>query len=60
MKQNYNEYEYTKMPFGKYKNKCLRDIPDNYLKWGIMNIDDVGIQLMFSLEYQRRYPKMRK
>jgi hypothetical protein len=60
MKQNYNEYEYTKMTFGKYKNKCLRDIPDNYLKWGIMNIDDVGIQTMFSIEYQRRHPKLRK
>ncbi len=60
MKQNYGEYEFTKMPFGKYKDKCLRDIPDNYLKWGIMNIDDVGIKTMFSIEYQRRYPKLRK
>ena len=60
MKQNYNEYEYTKMPFGKYKNKRLKDIPDNYLEWGIMNIDDVGIQVMFSMEYQRRHKKMRR
>lgn len=59
MKQNYNEYEFTKMPFGKYKGKCLRDIPDSYLKWAIQNIDDIGIATMFSIEYQRRYKQMR-
>lgn len=59
MKQNYNEYEFTKMPFGKYKGRFLRDIPDSYLKWAIINIDDVGIATMFSIEYQRRHKQIR-
>lgn len=56
----YNDYEYTLMPFGKYKGRYIKDIPDDYLKWAIMNIDDEVCASMFSVELQRRYPKLRK
>lgn len=53
----YNEYMYTKMTFGKHKGKFIKDIPLDYLKWAIMNIEDRGLATMFSIELQRREPK---
>jgi len=55
----YNEYMYTKLNFGKYKGYFLKDVPDEYLIWGIKHIDDVGIATMLSVEYQRRNKNMR-
>lgn len=60
MKQIYKDYEFTKMPFGKYKGRFLKDLPDDYLKWLIMNIEDRASAEMFSIELQRRNPKLRK
>lgn len=51
---------YTKINFGKHKGKFLKDVPDDYIVWAIKNIEDTGIATMFSIEYQRRYTKMRK
>lgn len=59
MKPQYKEYEWTKMPWGKHRGKPLRDIPDGYLRWGIMNLD-AGMATMFATELQRRLPKLRK
>ncbi|MDA9778778.1 DUF3820 family protein [Rubripirellula sp.] len=28
-----------KMPFGKYKGRCLRDVPHEYLRWLESNVD---------------------
>lgn len=56
----YNDYEYTIIPFGKHKGKYLKDVPDDYIKWAIMNIEDTVLASMFSIELQRRYPKLRK
>lgn len=57
---NYKEYMYTKINWGKHKGKFLKDVPDDYIVWAIKHIEDVGIATMFSVEYQRRYTKMRK
>lgn len=54
MKQIYNEYEYTKMPFGKHKGVFLRDLPLDYLKWLIKNISDEASAYMFAIELCRR------
>ena len=58
--KRYNEYMYTKLKFGKYKGYFIKDIPDTYLSWAILNINDVGIATMLSIEYQRRHKESRK
>ena len=60
MKTWYNVYAYTKMPFGKYRGWYLKDIPDEYIKWATVNIQDRASAEMFSIELQRRLPKLRK
>ena len=57
---NYKEYEFTRMPYGKYKGFFLKDLPEDYLKWAVMNIKDRGIATMFATELQRRNPKLRR
>ncbi len=44
-----------KISQGKYKNKFLKDIPSNYLKWAIMNFDKTTAAIL-ALELQRRDP----
>ena len=60
MKNYYNEYAHTKMPFGKYRGRFLKDIPIEYVKWAVLNISDRASAEMFSVELQRREPKLRK
>lgn len=57
---NTYEFAYTKMPFGKYRGYYLKDIPDDYVKWAIMNYTDQGVATMFAVELARRYPDYRK
>ncbi len=57
---NTYQFQYTKMPWGKYKGYFLKDIPDEYVKWAIMNYSDRGMCEMMSHELQRRYPKLRR
>jgi hypothetical protein len=59
MKSNYQEYTNTKMTFGKYKGYFIKDVPEDYLKWAVMNIKDRGIATMLATELQRRNPKLR-
>ena len=56
----YNEYELTRMPYGKYRGYFLKDLPEDYLKWGILNFSDQGMATMFATELQRRNPKLRR
>jgi uncharacterized protein (DUF3820 family) len=60
MKTWYNEYAHTRMPFGKFKGYYLKDIPDDYIKWAVMNITDRAQAEMFAIELQRRNPRLRK
>jgi uncharacterized protein (DUF3820 family) len=60
MREKYNEYAYTKMPWGKYKGIFIKDIPDDYLKWAVLNWTDRGIAEMFKVELLRRSPALRK
>jgi len=60
MKNWYNVYAHTRMPFGKFKGYYLKDIPDDYIKWAVMNITDRAQAEMFAIELQRRNPKLRK
>ena len=56
----YQDYVYTKMRFGKYKGWFLKDIPDDYIKWDILNLKDQASAEMFSVELQRRHKEFRK
>ena len=60
MKQTYSDFAYTPMSFGKYKGRYLKDIPDDYIEWLIMNIQDRGLCEMYAVELQRRKPEYRK
>lgn len=60
MKEQYNEYMYTKMPFGKHKGVFIKDIPTDYIKWAVLNIQDRALAFMFSIELQRRMPVLKK
>lgn len=60
MREQYNEYAYTKMPWGKYKGFFIKDIPVDYLKWAVMNWSDRGIAEMFKIELLRRTPSLRR
>ena len=59
MKENYNEYKFTKLRFGKYKGVFMKDIPDSYIEWAVKNISDRASSTMFAIEYQRRFKKFR-
>jgi uncharacterized protein (DUF3820 family) len=49
-----NEYQFTKMPWGKYKGRYLSELPDSYIKWCILNWSDKATVVMFIAEAQRR------
>ena len=48
------------MPFGRYRGWYLKNIPDDYIIWAVKNISDRATADMFSIELQRRQPKLRK
>jgi len=60
VRENYQEYAWTRITFGRHRGKMMRDVPDDYLKWGILNLQDSGWATVFSIELQRRHSQMRK
>jgi uncharacterized protein (DUF3820 family) len=48
------------MPFGKYRGFFIKDIPESYVKWAVINLTDRGLATMFAIELQRRYPRLRR
>lgn len=56
----YSDFKDTPIPFGKYKGQSLKNVPDNYLKWVVLNHSDRGICEMCSVELQRRHLSWRK
>ena len=58
MREYYQEYAYTKMPWGKFKGVYLKDVPDNYLKWAAINWSDRATTMMFRIELTRRKVKV--
>jgi uncharacterized protein (DUF3820 family) len=44
------------MRFGKYKHYEYRDLPDQYLKWAILNFEDDQLLNDLIIELQRRDP----
>lgn len=60
MKNYWNEYAYTKMPFGKFKGRYLKNIPDDYIRWAVVHLEDRACAEMMSVELQRRDPRLRR
>lgn len=48
------EFSYTKFPWGKYRDKPIRDIPDNYLHWVIQTVNDELLAQILNHELNRR------
>lgn len=47
------EYTHRRMIFGKYTNWFIKDLPIDYLKWAILNLDSYWSDFM-ARELQRR------
>ena len=46
------------MPFGKYKNQKISQIPDDYLRWGAINLHKFYSD-HFLRELRRRNPNLK-
>jgi hypothetical protein len=54
-----NEYTQRRITFGKHIGTQIKDIPIDYIKWGIQNLNTEWAT-MFARELQRREYKWRK
>tara|TARA_R110000868_G_scaffold410899_1_gene700779 strand:- start:1061 stop:1261 length:201 start_codon:yes stop_codon:yes gene_type:complete len=52
--------KHTKMPFGKFKGVYIKDIPDQYIKWLVMNLKDKATTYYFSEELLYRDKKLKR
>ena len=55
-----NEYTQRRLTFGMWAGKMIKEVPIEYIKWGILNFKDGAWAEMFARELQRREPKYRK
>ncbi len=39
----------AKMPFGKHRGVLLEEVPDDYLRWAIKNVEDMDSDLRYSI-----------
>lgn len=53
MRQEYKDVQYSKVKFGKHKGKYMFEVPDDYVEWAILNLNDVQAT-WFSIEWSRR------
>lgn len=54
-----NEFTQRRLTFGKYVNVQIKDLPTEYITWGILNLKEYWAE-HFSRELQRRLPEFRK
>jgi uncharacterized protein (DUF3820 family) len=54
-----NEYTQRRLTFGMWAGKMIKEVPIEYIKWGILNFKDGAWAEMFARELQRRQPKYR-
>ena len=48
------EYQYRKVTWGKYAGYFVSDLPRDYIKWFIMNVNDLEWVQWFDQECHRR------
>ena len=50
-----------KMPWGKYKGFYLKDVPNDYIRWVVMNYDNQpGFAQVCAEELVRREPALKR
>ena len=49
-----HEYKERRMLYGKYTNHKISELPVGYLKWGILNLEDIQTAEYFARELQSR------
>ena len=49
-----HEYRQRKMPWGKYVNKKIEDLPLDYLKWAVINFEAGELRDYLTRELRRR------
>jgi hypothetical protein len=54
-----SEYKERKLTFGKYVNNKIKDLPNDYLEWGILNLNDKWCDF-FIREWKTRNPGWKK
>lgn len=54
-----SEYSQRRLTFGMYTGKMIKDLPKDYLKWGVLNLNSHWADF-FSRELQKREPQYRK
>lgn len=52
------EYQQRRVTFGKYLNTQIKDLPTDYLKWAILNLDSYWADF-FSRELQSRHRSLK-
>jgi hypothetical protein len=53
------EYSTRRLTFGKYVNVMIKDIPNEYLEWGCLNLN-LTWSSFFIREWKKRNPNWRK
>lgn len=53
-----NEYKQRRITFGKYVGLQIKDLPMDYIKWGILNLNNTWAE-MFARELQTRDRKFK-
>ena len=54
-----HEYTERRITFGMHTGRMIKDIPIDYIKWGILNLNEQWASY-FARELQRRDPKYKK
>jgi Putative quorum-sensing-regulated virulence factor len=54
-----SEYTTRRLTFGKYINIMIKDLPIDYLEWGVLNFNNSWGEY-FLREWKRRNPNWRK
>jgi hypothetical protein len=52
------EYTERRLTFGLHTGKMIKDIPTDYIKWGVLNLDSYWAEF-FARELQRRDRRFR-
>lgn len=53
-----SEYTTRRMTFGRYVNIQIKDLPDSYLEWGVLNLNNIWSEYLLR-EWKRRNPNWR-
>jgi len=58
MKTHYKENSEIRWPWGRYRGRWVRELPDGYLKWVVLTVRDTGMAQVAADELARRNPKI--